>query len=619
MNRRVLSALGVVCLERVCLLAAVLLASPASPLLAWQFTASGSGTDDDRALSIALDPSGNVLAAGYFTLETRSTSFTVVKLSGPTGLELWRRDIQGSATQKRAFSDAAFSVAVDPAGDVIAVGVTENMETDYDFTVVKLAGKDGTELWRNHIHGSDPNYPAFGSLVAVLPSGDVLAAGFIGNLGASADFFVTKLSGRDGSELWRKTINGASSLEDYAFALSVDSRGDVAAGGETWHFRRDLGYHPDYLIVKLSGDNGEEIWRTSAELGNIGALTVDPDDNIFAGGYGASETNNSLTIKMVGRTGATSWLNTDPAFGSGISSMAVDRLADVVAAGTEWKSGMLGIEGVVQKLSGTDGSEIWSQPLSGSGIGYEFLSALLLDKSQDPLVAGTTVNSDTGYDFTVAKMLGQDGRLLWRRSFGGSGDPTSPDAISEGAAALGLDSEDNVAAGGYFFNEETGIDFTVVKLCGSTGEDFPPDILSFLREEADYLEGTAIQRGLREGLLRRLQIMRRLLEADAKGNRLAVANVLGAFARLAETQRGRGIPDLISDQLLGFASRLQSLIPTAGKPSCKASPARTRVASSTHGRHSSVSIPMLRAMGLVPAPVGISGPQQRFYRPRSHP
>src|SRR5262245_41208198 len=171
-------------ISRACLISG-LLALPVPLALAWQYTLTGVGNGDDKAFAVAIDPSGNVIAAGSVTLAPQGTGFTVVKLSGSRGKELWRREIQGNALEKREFSDQAFDVATDPAGDIVAAGVTQSLETGYDFTVAKLAGKDGSELWRKAIHGTDPNYQAVAFVVAIDPNGDVVAGGFVGDLAAS--------------------------------------------------------------------------------------------------------------------------------------------------------------------------------------------------------------------------------------------------------------------------------------------------------------------------------------------------------------------------------------------------------------------------------------------------
>ena len=87
-----------------------------------------------------MDARGDVVAAGSTINTGTFTDFTVVKLAGATGVELWRQGINGTANVS---NDQAFAVTVDARGDVVAAGYTTNSGTFTDFTVVKLRGRDG--------------------------------------------------------------------------------------------------------------------------------------------------------------------------------------------------------------------------------------------------------------------------------------------------------------------------------------------------------------------------------------------------------------------------------------------------------------------------------------------
>ena len=111
---------------------------------AWQVTINGTANNFDLANAVTVDAAGDVVAAGGTeNIGTGLRDFTVVKLAGATGVELWRQEIDGTANG----IDFAFKVAVDAAGDVVAAGRTQNTATDFgDFTVVKLRGTDGGDF-----------------------------------------------------------------------------------------------------------------------------------------------------------------------------------------------------------------------------------------------------------------------------------------------------------------------------------------------------------------------------------------------------------------------------------------------------------------------------------------
>src|SRR5439155_5353860 len=60
----------------------------------------------------------------------------------------WQTDISGTA------GGGVFNASVvDGCGNVVAAGATTNTDTGNDFTVVKLDGTSGAELWRQVISG----------------------------------------------------------------------------------------------------------------------------------------------------------------------------------------------------------------------------------------------------------------------------------------------------------------------------------------------------------------------------------------------------------------------------------------------------------------------------------
>src|SRR5437016_321508 len=108
---------------------------------AWQTNVKGTANDNDEARAVAVDSAGNVVAAGFTRNTGTGQDFTVIKFSRLNGAELWRRAINGTAND----GDAAFAVAVDGAGDVVAVGSVGKDRLD-DVSVVKmLAGAGGAE------------------------------------------------------------------------------------------------------------------------------------------------------------------------------------------------------------------------------------------------------------------------------------------------------------------------------------------------------------------------------------------------------------------------------------------------------------------------------------------
>jgi uncharacterized delta-60 repeat protein len=158
--------------------------------LLWHQALNGTAAStDDQALSVALDNQGNVVAAG-FTLNTGTYyDFTVAKFDRDGAL-LWQRDLHGAFNGIDPSDDRALSVAVDKQGDVVAAGYTQifQMRPRRDFTVAKFDG-DGTLLWQQTLNNSSGDAHA----VAVDQQGNVIAAGRISNR-TFIDFMVAKFA-----------------------------------------------------------------------------------------------------------------------------------------------------------------------------------------------------------------------------------------------------------------------------------------------------------------------------------------------------------------------------------------------------------------------------------------
>jgi uncharacterized delta-60 repeat protein len=146
-------------------------------ILLWQQTLNGNG----GATSVAVDNRGNVVAAGSTQSLTTGSGFTVATFDR-NGTLLWRQTLNGGGQ--------AMSVAVDHQGNVVVAGTTENAGTGPDFTVAKF-NRDGILIWQQSLNGTGNRDDAAFS-VAVDKKGNVVAAGVTLNTGTFVDFTVAK-------------------------------------------------------------------------------------------------------------------------------------------------------------------------------------------------------------------------------------------------------------------------------------------------------------------------------------------------------------------------------------------------------------------------------------------
>ncbi len=222
----------------------------ATGMLAWRRSIMGTRIDGfDEALSVAIGAGGDVIAAGYTENPTTRDDITVVRLARESGEPLWRTDINGTANQ----DDYASSMVVDAQGDAVVAGYTRNSPGSTDFSVFKLSGASGAEVWRLLLQGAVGGFE-FAQAVALNANGDVLAAGATHNFDASmSDFTVVKVRGDTGREVWHHLADGALGERSAANAVAIDANGDVAAAGLTTNYFPSL---TDFTVVKIRGTDG---------------------------------------------------------------------------------------------------------------------------------------------------------------------------------------------------------------------------------------------------------------------------------------------------------------------------------------------------------------------------
>jgi cysteine-rich repeat protein len=401
--------------------AAVLLV--AADAHAWQALINGPVDQYDSAEAVAVDAGGNVVVAGRLQ-RGRTQSFLqtpfdffVAKLARKSGYEIWRYVITGG-TQ---IENLARAVTVDAAGDVVVGGNVPGGGQTAGI-VVKLSGVDGTELWRHVVVGDGGLFNTFGH-VAVDASGDVVAAGGI-QVGPYLDIAVVKLAGADGAELWTRMFTTGPGAYSYsgAAALALDAAGNAAVGGMAQNA---------VFVTMVSGADGGDRWPAPYTIPNLGfgatvsanALAFDASGDVAVAARTFVVGTSQFTVaKLAGADGSQLWRD-DIAAESDASSVAVDAAGDVVAGGSYLAFvGRLVLHALVVKYAGTDGHELWRQELDESdGDTNDRFTHVLIAPNGDAIACGGGVqNALERSSFSLARLAGATGDVVWRRAILGT-------------------------------------------------------------------------------------------------------------------------------------------------------------------------------------------------------
>ena len=457
------------------LLASILLVLPGAAL-AWEVDIDGTLGASDEATSVVVDAAGDIIAAGKLTNAETGTHFAVIKLSGVTGMELWRQELHGTG----GCCNEAHGLALGPGGNVVAVGKLANVGSGEDFTAVKLSGSTGALEWGFTIDGG-ANLNEVARAAAVGQAGNVIVTGSLSNATTGADLSVLKLSGASGALIWRTDLDGTDNSNDMGNAVELGIQGNVVVAGGL----RNMGSLLDFGVVKLDEPSGTEIWRRTL-TGPLSALFTGPDEalaiavntvgEVHAAGYlwqqdilSPDSFEDFMVVKLGSINGGEMWRKTINGTLNGNDralAIALDNVEDVIVGGRLINSGT-NADFTVVKYFRAIGTELWRQEIDGTLSGDDEARSLVADSSGDVIAAGVLANSGVFRDFVVIKFDGDTGEELWRREINGAA------VASDEANAVALDGSDDVVAVGWRRNENLSSDFSVIKLGALGGCDFP--------------------------------------------------------------------------------------------------------------------------------------------------
>ncbi len=268
-----------------------------------------------------------------------------------------------------------------------------------------------------------------GRAVAVAPNGDVVITGtFNGTVsfggstplvasGANPDCFVARYT-RTGTYVWARAFNGPGI--DAAKAIAIGPSGDVFVTGSSGNADfgggtlTTAGPGTDVFVVRLKGSDGTHMWSklyggSLNEEGN--GIAVDSSGNVYVGGSSSSVS-----------------------YDFGGSTFTGQGFADAF----------------VMKISGTDGSHIWSHALGTSG--SDVVYSVAVDTAGNPILAGrfaggvagpstapdfgTGTLSSVGYGDVMIVKFTSGGSQVWAKTAGSINDDYGWGLVTDSSNAI---------------------------------------------------------------------------------------------------------------------------------------------------------------------------------------
>jgi len=461
--------------------------------VAWRSVYAGPYGASDIARSIAVDANGNVYVTGSGYNSSPYSDFTTVKYNS-SGIQQWAVSYDGPANSY----DDAMSIVVDPQGNVIVTGTSYGgAATEYDIATVKY-GPSGNQLWVRRYNG--PAYSDFAKAVTVDASSNIYVIGYSSGVGTGFDYVTLKYD-PTGKQSWIQRYNGPANGHDYPYDIKIGISGDVYVTGSSAGINNEndfatvkynssgvlqwvqkysgipnstnypnsmaLDYKDNVLITgtmytSQSGYNFETMkynsagslqWTASyngtANSTDIGySVATDPSGNVFVTGYATdSITGQDIVIIKYDYYGAQQWKAIIDAAGDNAGSPSYNDfffgvntdpqgniyVVDYASASKNYK---------IIKYNAA-GSILWQQkyPTSLSASNFYPYAFSTIDKYGNSYIAAYDIASTGNYRFLTIK-YNSSGVRQWAALFG---DTINGYYLPSGIA---IDSSGNVLVSG---------------------------------------------------------------------------------------------------------------------------------------------------------------------------
>jgi len=222
---------------------------------------------------------------------------------------------------------------------------------------------------------------------------------------------------------WVARYNGPVNGQDYAYAMAIDSAGNVYVTGQA-KFAGDGG---DITTIKYNSD-GAQLWSASYNgpgnyLDKGNGIVVDKLGNVYVTGKSSLSALKSeyITVKY-NSIGIQKWIrfygqngnHTDQAH-----SIALDYLGNVYITGES--DGIGSQQDFVTIKYDSSGVLQWMQRYAGPGNSYDIAMVLKLDSMGNVYITGESVGSGSSSDYTTIK-YNTNGIQLWVQRYNGPGN-----------------------------------------------------------------------------------------------------------------------------------------------------------------------------------------------------
>ena len=383
----------------------------AQPSPTWKTYYNATGKND-QARAMTVDANGYVYVTGPSDGgRNASIDYATVKYNGATGQQIWAARYNGPGNGE----DWPNAITVDAAGNVYVTGRSVGNGTNADYATVKYDA-NGNQKWVAR-YNSPGNRNDNAKAIAIDPKGNVIVTGETDDvyvLGSANSATTIKYDPSNGQQInidiydaLPNIYSGTNTNGEEANSVTVDPNGNIYVGGNS----------AGGLIIKYDSSLNRN-WIKNMPGGDVHKVLVDASNNIAATGF------NGQTLKYNG-SGDLIW-QASSISGAGFFDLALDGTGNVYVTGDNPTSYLTAkydaIDGhqvwsQTYDGSGNQGDFARSIALDGSGNVYVTGHCIVKSGKNGLTCAGTIKYNNTGiqqwaamYDST--NKLSSDGEVV---------------------------------------------------------------------------------------------------------------------------------------------------------------------------------------------------------------
>ena len=384
------------------------------------------GNSNDRAYSIAIQPDGKIVAAGY-SYSSSNNDFAVVRYNTDGTLDTSFGGTGKVVTPVGNSTDRAYSIAIQPDGKIVAAGYSSRGSND-DFALVRY-NTDGT---------LDTSFGTSGKVitpvgnstdvvtsVAIQPDGKIVAAGYSSS-SSTYDFALVRYN-TDGTldtsfGTGGKVVTPVGNSNDEAFSVAMQADGKIVAAGYSYSSSNDdfalVRYNTDGTLDTSFGGTGKVVTPVGNSDDEALSVAIQADGKIVAAGYSIGSTYDFALVRY--NTDGT----LDTSFGTsgkvitpvgnsddGEYSIAIQPDGKIVAAGYSYNSSTYDFALVRYNTDGTLDTSFGTGGKVVTPVGNSTDVVTSVAMQADGKIVATGYSIGSTYDFALVRYgFGKNGQ-----------------------------------------------------------------------------------------------------------------------------------------------------------------------------------------------------------------